>query len=171
MLPELNVRIVAVALALAGGLACPPAAPTQGDAGARPDAETSLEAKRVEDVLLASVRAFEVKDVPALTATFVQDDSMSVFENGEANHGWTDYRDRHLLPEVRELQSVRYGLGQLRVKVSGATAWATFTYELSARMKGRPVQGAGLGTAILEKRGGTWRIIHWHTSSPRKAAP
>ncbi len=35
--------------------------------------------------------------------------------------------------------------------------------------KPRHVDGGGLGTAVLEKRDGQWRIVHWHSSAPRRA--
>jgi len=35
--------------------------------------------------------------------------------------------------------------------------------------KMRHVDGGGLGTAVLEERNGRWRIVHWHSSAPRRA--
>jgi hypothetical protein len=35
--------------------------------------------------------------------------------------------------------------------------------------KTRHVDGAGLGTAVLEQRDGRWQIVHWHSSAPRRA--
>lgn len=48
--------------------------------------------------------------------------------------------------------------------------WATFKYTISADIGTRHVDGGGLGTAVLEKRGQQWQIVHWHTSAPRRAA-
>jgi hypothetical protein len=45
----------------------------------------------------------------------------------------------------------------------------TFKYTISADIGTRHVDGAGLGTAVLEKRGQDWRIVHWHSSAPRRA--
>lgn len=33
-------------------------------------------------------------------------------------------------------------------------------------MEGEPMPN-GLGTAVFEKRGKDWKIMHWHTSAPR----
>jgi len=56
---------------------------------------------------------------------------------------------------------------------AGKTAWATLKYTISADVmdngKSRHVDGGGLGTAVLEKRDGQWRIVHWHSSAPRRA--
>lgn len=57
----------------------------------------------------------------------------------------------------------------MKVKVDGKTAWATFKYTLAAEMGTRKIESGGLGTAILEKRDGKWRIVHWHSSAPRRA--
>jgi len=55
---------------------------------------------------------------------------------------------------------------------AGKTAWATFKYTISADVgepgKTRHVDGGGLGTAVLEQRDGEWRIVHWHSSAPRR---
>jgi ketosteroid isomerase-like protein len=97
-----------------------------------------------------------------------------VFESGHANYGWTDYRDHHLFPEMREMQNTKYTLSDVKIHLDGKTAWATFKYTISADVgepgKTRHVDGTGLGTAILENRSGQWRIVHWHSSAPRRAA-
>ena len=68
---------------------------------------------------------------------------------------------------------VTYRLTDIEPRVAGNTAWATFKYALKADVKGQKVDVAGLGTAVLQKRGDAWKIVHWHTSAPRKkpAAP
>ncbi len=104
-----------------------------------------------------------------MNKVWANDESMTVFEQGHANYGWTDYRDNHLAPEMKEMKNTKYTLSDIRVKVTGATAWATFKYAISADVEGRHVDGGGLGTAVLEKRDGRWQIVHWHSSAPRRA--
>ncbi|MDQ3181251.1 MAG: nuclear transport factor 2 family protein [Acidobacteriota bacterium] len=57
----------------------------------------------------------------------------------------------------------------MKVKTSGNLALATFKYTLSADIGARHIDSGGLGTAVLEKRGGRWQIVHWHSSAPRRA--
>ena len=123
----------------------------------------------VREVLLKSAIAFEKYDVELITKVWANDESVTVFESGHANYGWADYRDRHLLPEMKEMKNTKYTLSDIKVKVSGTTAWAIFKYAISADMRTRHIDGSGLGTAVLEKRGDEWRIVHWHSSPPRRA--
>jgi len=129
----------------------------------------SNDEKAVRDVLTQSATAFEKNDMAAMEKLWLNDESVTVFESGHANYGWTDYRDHHLGPEMKEMKNTKYTLSDIKVKVSGNTAWATFKYAISADIGTRHVQGAGLGTAVLEKRGNDWRIAHWHSSAPRRA--
>jgi hypothetical protein len=39
---------------------------------------------------------------------------------------------------------------------------------VTADYQRRKIDGSGLGTAVLEKSSGHWKIVHWHTSSARK---
>lgn len=123
----------------------------------------------VREVLIQSASAFEKGDMAALEKLWASDESVTVFESGHANYGWADYRDHHLGPEMKEMKNTKYTLSDIKVKVSGNTAWATFKYAISADIGTRHVDGAGLGTAVLEKRGNDWKIVHWHSSAPRRA--
>jgi ketosteroid isomerase-like protein len=104
---------------------------------------------------------------------WVNDESLTVFESGHANYGWADYRDHHLGPEMKEMQNTKYSFSDMKIHVSGNTAWATMKYSIAADVgeagKTRHVDGGGLATAVLEKRDGLWRIVHWHSSAPRRA--
>ena len=122
----------------------------------------------VPEVLLKSAIAFEKNDVELITKLWANDDAVTVFESGHANYGWVDYRDHHLFPEMKEMKNTKYTLSDIKAKVSGNTAWATFKYSISADIGTRHVDGAGLGTAVLEKRGQDWKIVHWHSSAPRR---
>ena len=104
-----------------------------------------------------------------LDKIWANDESVTVFEQGHANYGWKDYRDNHLAPEMKEMKNTKYTLSDIKAKVDGSTAWATFKYTISADTGARHVDVGGLGTAVLEKRGQQWQIVHWHTSAPRRA--
>lgn len=125
----------------------------------------------VKNVLLQNAKGFETGDLAMLDGLWAHDDGVTVFESGHANYGWPDYRDHHLKPELEEMKNVRYQLTDIAPRVSGNTAWATFKYSIAADLKERHVEAAGLGTAVLEKRGNDWKIVHWHTSSPRRPQP
>ena len=127
------------------------------------------ELKAVTDVLTREAQAVEKGDLAALDKLWANDNSVTVFESGHANYGWTDYRNTHLAPELKEFKNTKYAFSELKVKVDGKTAWATFKYSLAAEMGTRKIESGGLGTAVLEKRDGQWRIVHWHSSAPRRS--
>jgi len=122
----------------------------------------------VAKVLIGNARGFETGDLALLDSVWSADQSVTVFESGSANYGWADYRDHHLKPEIAEMKNVKYELSDVKTRVSGNTAWATFKYALAADVNERYIDVKGLGTAVLEKSGKDWKIVHWHTSAPRQ---
>src|SRR5215471_324613 len=55
----------------------------------------------------------------------------------------------------------------LKVTRRGNVAWTSVTFHLAAKMKdGTTLDLQGRHTAIWEKRGGKWLIVHEHVSSP-----
>lgn len=124
----------------------------------------------VRRTLLANARGFASNDLHTVEAAWSHGDDVIVFEGGHANYGWPDYRDHHLKPEMAELKNVKYEVSDIRIHMAGATAWATFKYTIAGDLPGRHVDGVGLGTSILEKQSDGWKIVHWHSSSPRKPA-
>ena len=125
--------------------------------------------KAVREALTQSATGFARNDLALLNKVWANDEALTVFEQGHANYGWVDYRDNHLVPEMREMKNTKYELSDMRVRLAGNTAWATFKYAISADVDKRHVDGGGLGTAVLEKRDGRWQIMHWHSSAPRRA--
>jgi len=130
-------------------------------------AQTNGEAA-VREVLNESATAFARGDLAALNRIWANDESVIVFESGHANYGWTDYRDHHLVPEMKEMKNTKYALSDIKINLAGTTAWATFKYAISGDIAARHFDGGGLGTAVLEERQGRWQIVHWHSSAPRR---
>jgi uncharacterized protein (TIGR02246 family) len=122
----------------------------------------------VREVLTKYSAAVERADLEAIGKLWANDDSVIVIENGHANHGWADYRDHHLGPELKAMKNTKLNFTDIKVRLAGDTAWATFKYTISADLKERHVEGNSLATAVLEKRDDRWLIVHWHSSSPRR---
>ena len=127
----------------------------------------------VRDALMKSAVSFEKNDLAMASQVWANDESLTIFESGHANYGWADYRDHHLVPEMGEMKNTKYAFSDIKIHVAGKTAWVTLKYTISADVtdngKLRHVDGGGLGTAVLENREGQWRIVHWHSSAPRRA--
>ncbi len=132
-------------------------------------AQTSEE-RQVADVLRQNAVAFTKNDMATMSKIWADSADVTVFESGHANYGWADYRDTHLAPEMKEMKNTKYEFSDIKAKVSGNLAYATMKYTISADVGARRVDGAGLATAVLEKIGGDWKIVHWHSSAPRRAA-
>lgn len=125
----------------------------------------------IRKVLMDNAAGFEKNDLAMLNRVWANDESVTVFESGHANYGWADYRDHHLVPEMADFKNTKYTLTDIRPRIAGNTAWATYKYTLTADFKGRKVDASGLGTAILEQRDGRWQIVHSHTSAARRPTP
>jgi ketosteroid isomerase-like protein len=162
MRPGFRVVVVIALLAVVFGVAWQNAAIAQGSDEAA-----------IREALLKSASTFEKNDLLGAASVWANDESLTIFESGHANYGWADYRDNHLVPEMGEMKHTKYAFGDIKIHLAGKTAWATLKYTISADVldngKVRHVDGGGLGTAVLEKRDGQWRIVHWHSSAPRRA--
>lgn len=126
-------------------------------------APQSTDVARVSATLTALFAASERQDMAALDSLYAGD-SLTIFEGTGVNRGWTDYRDHHLAPELREMKNLQYRPSDLEVHLDGGTAWVLFRYTLKADMNGRHVDSIGLGTAILEQRGARWVVRHVQTA-------
>ncbi|WP_309673448.1 nuclear transport factor 2 family protein [Gemmatimonas sp.] len=118
--------------------------------------------------LRALFAAAERNDMKALD-TLYAGDSLTVVEGAGINRGWTDYRDHHLAPEMKEMKNFHYRPVDIEMHVSGNTAWALYRYNLKGEMGSRTLDNVGRGTAILERRGSgasaRWVVRHTQTSS------
>ncbi len=128
-------------------------------------------ASEVRDVLLKNAAGFERGDLTAIEGLWAHGDDVTVFENGRANYGWTDFREHHLKPELAHVNNLRYQLSDIKTSVSGTTAWATFKFSMSSQSEAGTRERNGVGTAVLEKRADGWKIVHWHSSTPRTNPP
>lgn len=139
-------------------------------AGTVPAAAQASAADSVAAVLGAFARGSEEKNVAGLDSLVAPDAWVRIIEGAGVNEGWVDYRDHHLVPELAEFENFRYRYFAIEPQVRGAVAWAPFRYDLAADTPRGHVEVEGRGTAVLERRGGRWVIVHLHTSGRRKPA-
>ena len=101
-------------------------------------------------------RALQGRDVPGIAELVA--DEIVVFENGHRNDGWTDFRDNHLIPEMKEAApQVKSQL--VKVVTTPGMAWAyTRTDIFQGREAGQKASHRLWSVYVLEKRGGTWKI-------------
>ena len=115
--------------------------------------------------VIASVGAgMEAGDFDALDQLFVSDRGLHIIEGAGVNHGWADYRDNHLKPELEGFRNFSYQWHSIEPQVRGETAFAAFRYDLSADTDRGAIEIEGRGSIVLERRDGHWMVVHLHTS-------
>jgi len=122
----------------------------------------------VRRVVEAVASLQEANDIAGLDTLFAPNPWVEIIEGSGVNHGWTDYRNNHLKPELAEMQHLRFRFFDITPQVRGNVAWAPFRYELAADTPSGHVDVEGRGTAILERHGRRWLVVHLHTSGRRK---
>ena len=127
--------------------------PSSGTSGNQP----------VVAAITALFAAAERNDMAALDSLYAGD-SLTIIEGAGINRGWTDYRDHHLAPEMKEMKNFQYRPSDIEAHVEGKTAWAIFRYALRADVNGKPIDLVGRGTAVLELRGSRWVVRHTQTA-------
>lgn len=127
-------------------------------------ADTNAVRRVVETV----ARLSEAKDAGGLDTLFAPDAWVRIIEGAGVNNGWVDYRDKHLVPELAEFTNFRYRYYEVEPQVRGDVAWAPFRYTLVTDTPQGHVEVEGRGTAVLERRGSRWWIVHLHTSGRRR---
>jgi ketosteroid isomerase-like protein len=124
------------------------------------------------DAVIAVIEAFaafsQAKNISAIDTLFASDRGVHIIEGAGVNHGWADYRDNHLQPELEGFENFRYRYYAVEPQVRQDVAWNSFRYELAADTPRGHVELEGRGTAVLEKREGRWVIVHLHTSGRRR---
>jgi len=98
---------------------------------------------------------------------------MVAFENGHRNDGWQDFRDDHLVPEMKEPAPPSTS-AVLKVTVTDKMAWGyTKTTMTLTRKSGEKVEATLWSVYVLEKRGDGWKIVvlDWSFLVPRPSSP
>ena len=126
-------------------------------------AQTAPESE-VRDLISTVAASFQSGDLQPLDDLFASGRGVHIIEGAGVNHGWAEYRDEHLRPELEVLENLNYRYFAIEPQVRGNMAFAAFRYELSGSMEGRELDIEGRGTAVLERLQGQWKIVHLHTS-------
>lgn len=128
----------------------------------------SSDQRAVVEVIQQNATAFAKNDLATMQKIWDDSEQVVIFEGGHANYGWADYRDNHLVPEMKEIQNTKYEFTDIKPRVSGKFAYATMKYSISGDVNKRHFDSAGVATAVLEKIRGKWKLVHFHSSSPRR---
>ncbi len=126
------------------------------------------EESAVVKVLLAIAQYSQEGDLGAMDTLYASGGGVHIIEGAGVNHGWEDYRDNHLAPELEGFENFQYRYFSIEPEVRGDVAWTAFRYDLSVDTSRGHTEIEGRGTAVLEKTNGRWQIVHMHTSGRPK---
>jgi ketosteroid isomerase-like protein len=84
--------------------------------------------------------------------------------------GWANYEPAYRRQRER-MTEVRLERKNTFIVVRGNTAWATFNYEFSAMVDGRPMMVRGQWSLVLEKPADSWVVTLNHTSVTDQRIP
>ena len=129
-------------------------APASAQRGANPDRAA------VSAVITTFGEHLQAGDMRAAEALFPER-GMHILADDATTHGWAEYRDQHLMPELAAFEDLKYAHTAVEPVVRGSVAWVAFRREMSG-MGAAPTEGRG--TAVLEKTDGRWVIVHLHMS-------
>ena len=101
-------------------------------------------------------------DFAALEAFFPAR-GVHILTDSVTTHGWAEYRDQHLKPELARFTGLRYEHTSIEPVVRGNVAWVAFRRIFTSTGPAGSAQGRG--SAVLEKREGRWIIVHLHMST------
>jgi ketosteroid isomerase-like protein len=121
---------------------------------AKADVDPETAAK---DVVTRFERALQDHDVPAVAALVADD--VVVFENGHRNDGWQDFRDNHLVPEMKEPKRPMK-TAPVMFRATPQMAWGYTKTELFVDPK-KPgtVSHVLWSVYVLELRPEGWKIV------------
>ena len=125
------------------------------------------ESEQIQSLMEEVAALVQKGDLVSLGNIYAPGRGVHIIEGSGVNHGWEDYRDNHLKPELQAFQNMEYRYFAIEPQVRGSIAYTAFRYELGADTSSGQFKTAGRGTAVLEKMEGKWRIVHMHTSGRR----
>ncbi len=118
----------------------------------------------IRRVIEAVAEYSQASNLDAIDTLFAPERGIHIIEGAGVNHGWADYRDNHLGPELEMFENFEYRFYAVEPQVRGDVAWSSFRYDLAVDTPRGHLEREGRGTAVLERRDGRWLIVHLHTS-------
>jgi ketosteroid isomerase-like protein len=125
----------------------------------------------------AFAAAYQATDVDAIHRLTLPDGQFSHIEGTFADWSWESYAG-HLAEEMPSFSETRYQLSNIRPETHGEMAFATFDWSLdvvilSDQFEGgrHPVSMQGIGTVVLIKAEGRWKLRHLHTVRAKAPDP
>lgn len=132
--------------------------PTGLSAQRTPDPERTA----VQSIITAFAEHIQSGNFSAIDSLFPAR-GVHILTDDATTHGWAEYRDKYLRPELASFEGLQYAHTAVEAVVRGSIAWVAFRRQLTRQDATTPPVN-GRGTAVLEKREGRWIIVHLHMS-------
>ena len=101
-------------------------------------------------------------------ATSLLAPEVAIYEAGHVERSREEYAGHHLAGDMEFAKNATRKVLKQTERIDGKTAILWEETETTGTARGKPVHAFGTETAILEKNGDNWTIVHVHWSS-RKA--
>lgn len=113
--------------------------------------------------------ALATADFTRITALLAPD--VLILESGGAERSREQYLSHHAGADAAFLQGARVQQTSRRVRKNGNLAWVGTESEVRKVDQGKPINLRSTETMVLERKAGSWKIVHIHWSSrPIKAS-
>jgi ketosteroid isomerase-like protein len=132
------------------------------------DAKTALEAE-FKTMIAQYYTAWSTLDPDKAAKYYAKDADLPFFDVAPLKYkNWADYRAGVIKAFTETMSSGKLTPNDdLKVTQRGTVVWTTLTFHLSATPKtGAAMELECRHTAIWEKRGSKWLIVHEHVSAP-----
>jgi len=90
---------------------------------------------------------------------------VQIYESGYVERSRDEYTGHHLQGDIDFAKATKSEVLKQSERVDGKYAWVTQETETTGVVKGKAVHHFGTETAVLEKKGDQWIIVHIHWSS------
>ncbi len=122
--------------------------------------------KRISEMLAA----WQIGDTKMMHRYYANDVTVVSGLDQPLIMGWQNYlaayeRQRARITQAQIVRRNTY------VNVQGDVAWASYQWEFTGLVDGKPSTDRGHTTLIFEKRNGAWLIVHNHTSLDAASPP
>ena len=88
-----------------------------------------------------------------------------IYESGHVERSREEYANHHLVSDMAFSKGVARKVLKHSERIDGNMAMVLEETETTGASKGKPVHSFGVETAVLEKKGDGWVIVHVHWSS------
>lgn len=92
----------------------------------------------------------------------------TIYESGYVEHTRQEYIDQHLAGDIDFAKTTKRKSLQSTEKLDKNFAIIWNENEVNGKIDGQEINSLGTETAVLEKHGNEWKIVHFHWSSRKK---